>query len=70
MGRGARETLTRGEGVVQGGETAARVQERRRLHGKTPEQGAPPGKEKEISPDIFKSLYNTIQPAAVDDNNY
>lgn len=43
VGRGARETLTRRQGVIQRRETAACVQERRGLHGKTPEKGTSPG---------------------------
>lgn len=49
--------------MVQGGETAACVQERRGLHGKAPEKGAPPEnkqsvmKKKEISPDQFEIPY-------------
>lgn len=43
MGRGAGQTLTGGQRVVQGGETSAGVQEGRRLHGKASEEGATPG---------------------------
>lgn len=42
MGGGARETLTGGKGVVEGGEAAAGVQQRRRLHRKAPEKRTPP----------------------------
>lgn len=42
MGGGARETLTGGKGVVEGGEAAAGVQQRRRLHREAPEKRTPP----------------------------
>lgn len=48
--------------MVQRGETAAGMQERRGLHGKTSEKGASPGRKQsgtekeEISPDSFEHL--------------
>lgn len=40
MGGGARETLTRRQGVIQRREAATCMQERRGLHCKTPEKRA------------------------------
>ena len=61
MGRGTRETLTRGHRVVQGGrETAARVQKRRGLHGKTSEQRAAPGSHK-IKANVIDSVIEKFE---------
>ena len=62
MGGGAGETLTGRQGVIEGGEAAACVQERRGLHGEAPEKGASPGKKKKDKPQrqIRKSVHSGI----------